>query len=325
MFTATGWTLFDAAATYATTGCDPTPVNDPPSVAIVEPLDGASVAGTAAITATADDADGIAHVEFLVNGMSLGVDGDGTDGWSVDWDTTTTAEGQVTIDVVATDNLDASAGATINVIVDNIAPATVSFIVGNPGSLTGGDTAVVDRLETNGYVVNLVDDNDATATIGDTSDLIIVSSTVDSNTIGATFKTVAAPVWVSKPWLLDDQAMTGPVAGTDYGTTSTDQVVIAAPSHPLAAGYTGTITMTSGPNTTQFGVPGPAATTVATSNGNPTIFVYEPGAGLADGTVTPGCRIALSIFQTQPTIFTADGWALFDATATYATTGCAGL
>jgi hypothetical protein len=63
---------------------------------------------------------------------------------------------------------------------------------------------------------------------------------------------------------------------------------------------------------------------VATAAGQPSIFVYRPGELLADGTTAAGCRLAFSIFQNAATVFTVDGWTLFDAAAAYASGGCPG-
>ena len=323
-FTTTTWTLFDTTTTYATTSCEPAPVNNPPTVSFTGLVDGSSVSSLVTVGVSADDPDGVAQVEFLINGTSLGVDTDGSDGWSVDWDTTTWPEGQDTITAIATDTLGASADDTISVVVDNYPPASITLVVGDPAALNSGEMAVINRWETNGYDVTVIDDNQITAATADNTDLIVVSSTA-SWIVADTFKTTTTPVWISKPWLLDDQAMTGPTSGTDYGTTNTNQLTITNPTHPLAAGYTGTITITPTPRSTQYGQPGPDATTIATTtNGTPVIFIYQPGTQLADNTTTPGCRIAFSIYQTQPTDFTTTTWTLFDTTTTYATTGCGG-
>ena len=79
-------------------------LDDPPTVAITSPT-GGNVSGTVAITAEATDDRGVEQVEFFVNGTSIGVDQDGTDGWSIEWDTTT-LDGLQTITAVAWDTGD---------------------------------------------------------------------------------------------------------------------------------------------------------------------------------------------------------------------------
>jgi hypothetical protein len=80
-------------------------VDDPPTVAITNPVDGATVSGTVTVTADAADDRGVTQVEFFVDGGSIGVDADGSDGWSASWDTTADSypDGLYTVTATATD------------------------------------------------------------------------------------------------------------------------------------------------------------------------------------------------------------------------------
>ena len=91
-----------------------------PSVAITTPAVGADVSGTITVTAEADDDVGVARVAFSVDGSSIGVDTDGADGWSAQWNTTTTPEGPVLVSAVVTDTDDQTATDAISVTVDNV-------------------------------------------------------------------------------------------------------------------------------------------------------------------------------------------------------------
>jgi hypothetical protein len=71
-----------------------------------------------------------------------------------------------------------------------------------------------------------------------------------------------------------------------------------------------------------WGVPGGDGVLIATSNGLPTIFVYGAGQALADGSPAAGCRVAFSVFQSAPTVFTDEGWTMFDTATTYLAGGC---
>jgi hypothetical protein len=94
--------------------------NEPPSVTITSPEDGATVSETIEVTADASDQDGsVAQVEFFVDDSSIGVDEDGSDGWSVSWDTTTVSDGDHTLTAEATDDGGATATDSISVTVDN--------------------------------------------------------------------------------------------------------------------------------------------------------------------------------------------------------------
>lgn len=65
-----------------------TGVDLPPTVTITAPNPGATISGTVTITANANDDRGVAQVEFFADGVSIGVDKDRTDGWSIAWNTT---------------------------------------------------------------------------------------------------------------------------------------------------------------------------------------------------------------------------------------------
>jgi len=105
-------------------------VDNPPSVTITSPLDGATVSGTVAVTATATDDNGVSKVEFFVDGASIGVDMNGGDGWSVSWNTTAKADASYTVSATATDSIGQTATDSVTVTVDNgggpVDPITLS-------------------------------------------------------------------------------------------------------------------------------------------------------------------------------------------------------
>ena len=74
-----------------------------PVVHITNPTDAATVSGVVPVTATATDDIGVVKVDFFVNGAVAGTDADGSNGWSMSWDTTTLAAGRYTLRATATD------------------------------------------------------------------------------------------------------------------------------------------------------------------------------------------------------------------------------
>jgi serine protease len=88
-------------------------------VSIVSPNNGATVAGVVQVSATASDDHAVTQVGFFVDGTSIGVDADGSDGWSVSWDTGSYADGTHTMVAVATDSAGQTAEDGISVTVDN--------------------------------------------------------------------------------------------------------------------------------------------------------------------------------------------------------------
>jgi hypothetical protein len=99
----------------------------PPTVSITNPIDGATVSGAVTIEAAAADDVGVAQVEFFVDSLSVGVDANGANGWSVAWDTTLSANGAHVLTATATDTaLQMTTSAPVNVTVSNVAPGNAA-------------------------------------------------------------------------------------------------------------------------------------------------------------------------------------------------------
>lgn len=109
------------------------PPDFPPDVEITQPVHGSIVSGIVQISATATDDDDVTQVEFLIDGASIGVDGEGSDGWSASWDTTTEANGAVyQVSARATDTAGQTGQDGILVMVDNSGdPSGVSVHIGD--------------------------------------------------------------------------------------------------------------------------------------------------------------------------------------------------
>ena len=104
-----------AAVAVTVSNVAPPPDNTPPTVALTAPPAGA-VSGTVAVTANAADNVGVTLVEFFAGATSIGTDA--TAPYSVNWNTTTVADGAVTLTAVAHDaagNTTTSAAVTVNV------------------------------------------------------------------------------------------------------------------------------------------------------------------------------------------------------------------
>ena len=105
-------------------GAQPPVLNAPPVVTLTVPT--GSLSGTVALSATVQDPISIAKVQFFANSTSIGTAT--TAPYSVNWDTTTVADGQVSITATATDvdgNVGSSAASTVTVA--NNAPAPVTL------------------------------------------------------------------------------------------------------------------------------------------------------------------------------------------------------
>jgi serine protease len=110
-----GWGLVDAAAalTYV-----PGPVDNPPTVSITSPLNGATVSGLVSIEASATDDVGVVRVDFYVDATLIGTAT--TSPYGVSWDSTTVADGTYTLTATAIDTTSQSASDSVSVLVDNV-------------------------------------------------------------------------------------------------------------------------------------------------------------------------------------------------------------
>jgi hypothetical protein len=149
--------------------------------------------------------------------------------------------------------------------------------------------------------------------------LVVISSSVTSTDVNAKFRTTVTPVLSWKSSIFDDMGLTGAAVDTDYGTAGNQrQLVIATPSHPMAAGLTGTVTVTTSAANFSWGEPAATAVVIARLPGAPEtragIFAYEKGVAMV-GLTAPGRRVGF--FQAASSL-TPQGWALFDAAVRWA-------
>jgi hypothetical protein len=94
-----------------------------PTVNLVSP--GANVSGNVTLNADASDNQGVVEVRFLANGVLI--DSDTTAPYSIDWDTATVANGQVTLTAEAEDDAgNIGVSADVIVTVENAMPVTLT-------------------------------------------------------------------------------------------------------------------------------------------------------------------------------------------------------
>jgi len=195
--------------------------------------------------------------------------------------------------------------------------ADVLLVVANPASLQAGETEIKDRLETRGATVTVADDNTVTVVDADAVDVVLVSQGVSSSAVNTKLNNTTTGVVVWKPSLYDDMGLTASAGGTTTGQT---QVDIVDPTHPIADGLTGTVTVYDSPKKTTFGTPAATAAVVADTAGagtTPVIFTYDEGDTLANATTAAGRRVGFYFDTNAPTVTSSDGWALFDNTVTW--------
>jgi subtilisin family serine protease len=110
-----------------------------PTTAITAPTAGATLSGTATLTASASDNVGVTRVEFFFNSTRIATDAAAP--YSIAWNTTTVPNGTYTLTSKAFDmagNVTTSAG--VSVTVSNAACSISQQLLGNPGFESGNVT-----------------------------------------------------------------------------------------------------------------------------------------------------------------------------------------
>ena len=215
--TATGGSVTHTTsfALTATAASDTTP----PVVSLTVPAANTTLAGTAAaVSASASDASGVAGVQFLLDGASLGAEVT-ISPYSVTWDTTTASNGSHQLSARARDAAgNISTATSIPVVVDNQAP------IGSV-AINGGAAATNSR--------------NVTLTLAATDALSPVTQMRFSNT-GSSYST-AETYATTKAWTLSTGSGTETVyvqfqdAAGNWSTATTDTIVVDTTAPTVSA------------------------------------------------------------------------------------------
>lgn len=125
-----------------------------PTITLVSPLDGATLNGTASLSATASDDVGVAAVSFKIDGLELS--SDDNEPYEASWDTTSLLNGNYVLSALAIDAAGNAAEVSAGVYVENDDGAPASSInMINPvdGSTICGDVNVEAAVSLSGATV----------------------------------------------------------------------------------------------------------------------------------------------------------------------------
>ncbi len=202
--------------------------------------------------------------------------------------------------------------------------ARQALLVAGSTSLNSADSAIKSRLEGLGYAITVKDAKKTSSSDANGKNLVLISSTISSSSVGTTFRDVSVPVLVWEQYLFDDMEMTSSSGnGTDAGET---KVSIVDSNHPLAAGLSnlfGSLTVFSSSDDMTYGEPSSSASKIATiydNSSRATIFGYDTGAQMV-GMVAPSRRVGFYLNNDGASKLTLAGWQLFEAAITWAVTG----
>lgn len=200
-----------------------------------------------------------------------------------------------------------------------------ALLITNSTNLGVGDNAVRTRLQNLGYTVTVkaagTNNNAVQSTDANGKTVVLISSTVTANNVLAKFRHVAVPVITWETDLFDDQGMTGST-NNDFGTlTGQTQVVIVNSAHPLAAGLSGSPTV-SASSTFSWGKPNGNPIGIATLLGDATKFVifgYENMAAMTGTNMNaPARRVGFFFTDLTANSLSTDGGSFFDAAVRWA-------
>ncbi|MBW3660105.1 MAG: hypothetical protein KY397_00535 [Gemmatimonadetes bacterium] len=199
----------------------------------------------------------------------------------------------------------------------------VVLLVGDPGSLNASEDALRDRLGRLDLEVRVRDDDGFATAHADGCDLVVMSKTVDSETVGTTLKPVSCPVvfWEDNQQKLDMLATidNDGSGGTAWHSTGDDLFIRSDAPASLRAGLEGELDFYTRRDEITFSPRGELvadAIVVAEFDergGNPAVYVLEGGARLADGSRAAGRRVYFGLYDDTFRLLTSEGLALFDA------------
>ena len=206
-----GWGLVNAyAALQWTAG----PGDNPPTVSITSPADGATVSGVVTVAADASDDVGVARVDFYCGSALIGTDM--TAPYSIGWDSTAVTDGEYTLTATAIDTASQEASDSITVTVNNVnePPGTIHVAdLDGSKSLKGKSGRWEVRV---------------TVTIHDESGNPVAGATVTAGWTGAITGTVSGITASNGVVTLSTGSMTGgssvtfTVAGVTHATLTYD-------------------------------------------------------------------------------------------------------
>lgn len=199
-----------------------------------------------------------------------------------------------------------------------------ALLLTGSAALTSADEAVRVRLEEQGYAVLWDVPSVTTEARAEGKAVLLISSTIRDVALGTRFRNVITPIVTWETHQFDDLGMTRAAAGSFGVKPSQRRLDIARPAHPLAAGLSGRVTVTTEHASFAWGKPAASAVVVARLAGDPNraaIFAYERGATMVGGLTAPGRRVGIFLGDATAGNLTPRGWALFDAAVQWASGG----
>jgi hypothetical protein len=202
------------------------------------------------------------------------------------------------------------------------APAARALLLVGAQPAGAADALLRQHMEGLGFIVEVLPMRTAreaaAATTAAAGQRVIVlsSSLPDSPGLAMMLRDLAVPVVCLTPVFLEDIA----IGDSPFGEEIGNSMAIVRPDHPLAAGRSGRVRVTTISIRLIFGHPLPGATVIATGpddNILVTVFALERGAPAASGPARAR-RVAWVAQEATISALNADGWALLEAAFSWA-------
>ena len=197
------------------------------------------------------------------------------------------------------------------------------FVGGTTQEAKAFDEAPQRFLAALGFTVTFADQA-GPGTLADNQDVVVVSSTTASRTVGAKFRDTRAAVVLMESFVADDMGVSGLRQGIDYGEEKKNSpIMLVNAPHPMQAGMpNGMIPVHKGKTPSlHWGRPANGATVIAVVAGEPdkaAIYGYEKGALMGDNFTAPARRVVLFVNTETFTEINEDGLKLTAAALTWA-------
>jgi hypothetical protein len=188
------------------------------------------------------------------------------------------------------------------------------------------DQVIYRRLETLGFMVDIVDERELRSEHLHNRALLVISPTVSASmhtrVQDLSLYNLHVPILCSRPTLYQDLGMTAPGKNNAEFSNMKKYVTITDHDHPIAAGLDGDVEVLDATMSIGWGVPGPGAARVAVMRDRPehaALFAYERDAPmLPPANRAAARRVGFFLHPTAIRFSNDSAWQLFDAAVKWA-------
>ncbi|MBD3320566.1 MAG: hypothetical protein GF350_05655 [Chitinivibrionales bacterium] len=191
-------------------------------------------------------------------------------------------------------------------------------VVGDSRNIRENDSLLKAHVQKIGGNIVFVNDECRCTETDPGVDVIIISSSSAADTVNGLFKDAQIPVIVCENDIYGDMMLTGPEPGDNFSNLydpGTTAIRIVDPTHPIAIGFSGMVTLFDTLQAVSWGKPSSKATVIAVcddSSEKAALFCYEKGAAMM-GMDAPARRVAFfTDFYSSVIALNDDGWILFE-------------